>query len=89
MTSAAEIHRRELDQHRFNTFLTILFSALAVSLMAVGIYGTVTWSVLGRTREIGIRTALGAGAEDLTRRELTRSLLPAAAGSGVGPPEGT
>ncbi|MEM7353831.1 MAG: ABC transporter permease [Acidobacteriota bacterium] len=84
VTSASDIHRRELDQHRFNTFLTGLFAALAISLMSVGVYGTVTWSVLRRVREIGIRKVLGAEANDLTRRELANSLLPVAAGLGVG-----
>ncbi len=78
--AADDLHQRELSQHRFNALLTALFAVLAASLMAVGIYGTVTWSVLGQTREIGLRQVLGADPRILVRRELGRSLLPVAVG---------
>jgi putative ABC transport system permease protein len=73
-----------LVQPRFNMFLIGIFSLVAVFLAGVGIFGVVSRSVATRTREIGIRIALGAQQLEVVREVMTRSLVLAAVGVALG-----
>jgi putative ABC transport system permease protein len=61
-----------------------IFSGLALVLALVGIYGSMSYTVAQRTREIGIRIAVGADRRDLFRMILGRSLVLIAGGLGLG-----
>jgi putative ABC transport system permease protein len=64
--------------------LAVSVGALALVLAAVGIFAVVSYVVSRRTREIGIRLALGAKPRDVLRAILGRTLQPVAVGAGIG-----
>jgi putative ABC transport system permease protein len=70
-----------LSTPRFTSALFTIFSALAVLLAAIGLYGVLSYLVTQRTREIGIRLAIGASPRDVSRLVLLRGIV--LAGSGV------
>jgi putative ABC transport system permease protein len=73
-----------IAQPRFNMLLLAVFAALALTLAAVGVYGVVSRSVAERTREMGIRMALGAQASDVLKLVMKEGLTLCLAGIGAG-----
>lgn len=58
--------------------------ALSVLLSAIGIYGTLAFSVVRRTKEIGVRIAVGAGPRDVIGMIMTEEMMVVSAGMAVG-----
>jgi len=82
--------RDQIDQgissERVLSFLSTLFSALATLLCGIGIYGLIAYAVSRRTREIGVRFAIGAQKMDVAKLFLLESALLVAAGILAGIP---
>jgi putative ABC transport system permease protein len=79
-----EVMGASVDARRFNMLLLGVFAAVAMSLAAVGIYGVMSYAVTQRTREIGVRIALGARSRDVIRMVVGRGMLLTSIGAAAG-----
>jgi putative ABC transport system permease protein len=71
-------------QSRLNSVLITLFACVALVLAAIGIYAVISYTVAQRTREIGIRMALGAADADVLRLVVRDGMFPATLGVSLG-----
>lgn len=79
-----DYYRKSMARASFTLIMLALAGGMALLLGVVGIYGVIAYSVSQRTREIGIRAALGAQNEQLARMFLRHGLVLTAAGVGCG-----
>ena len=73
-----------ISQPRFYMLLLVIFAAVALLLASIGIFGVVSYTVAQRTREVGIRIALGASRERVLRMVLGSAMRLALSGVVVG-----
>jgi len=79
-----QVMSSSLGERRFQMTLLALFGGIALTLAALGIYGVIAYSVAQRSREIGIRMALGAPAAQVERMVVGAGLKLAGLGIGLG-----
>ncbi|HEX8501478.1 MAG TPA: ABC transporter permease [Pyrinomonadaceae bacterium] len=79
-----ELVAQSVAPRRFNLLVLGLFAGVALLLGAVGLYGVLSYAVAQRTREIGIRVALGAGSGDILRLVVGHGMLLALVGVAAG-----
>ena len=84
LRSYEEIVSTALATRRFNTVLVVTFAVTALLLAAIGTYGVMSFAVSVRTRELGVRAALGASPHDLLRLALRSGVTVTAIAVGLG-----
>ena len=84
LSTVDQILARAVFLPRLSTTLLALFALAALLLAALGIYGVLSYSVSERTKEIGLRLALGASGGDTVALVMRRSVTLVAVGGAVG-----
>ena len=79
-----ELIAQSVGQRRLSMLLLSVFSGIALVLASIGIYGLMSYSVAQRSRELGVRIALGAARADVLRLVLRQGMRLALTGSLVG-----
>ena len=82
--SMEEVVSEATVQTRFTMMLLLAAAGVAILLGAVGLYGAIAYVVAMRTREIGIRVAMGAGSIEIRRMVVRRGLVLSLVGVGIG-----
>src|SRR5581483_6596731 len=80
----SDVLGNSVARERFSMTLLGIFAALAMLLGAIGLYGVISYSVAQRTRELGIRAALGAAHGDLLKLVIGEGMRLAAIGLAAG-----
>jgi putative ABC transport system permease protein len=79
-----ELIEQSVGQRKLSMMLLSLFSGIALVLASIGIYGVMSYSVTQRSRELGVRIALGARRADVLRLVLRQGMSLALIGIGIG-----
>jgi putative ABC transport system permease protein len=82
--SMQDLVAASLERRKFATLLLTLFAALALALASVGLYAVLSYVVARRTREIGIRIAIGASREDVLQLIFRHGLVMTVSGVVLG-----
>jgi putative ABC transport system permease protein len=82
--SLTDVVTRSMAARRFTMMVLLLFAAVAVTLAAVGIYGVVSFTVARRSREMGIRMALGATPGSVRGMVIRSSMVAVVGGLAIG-----
>lgn len=84
ISTMVELLGEETEQRQIGMILLATFAGVALLLAALGIYGVLAYSIAQRTREIGVRVALGANTRDVLKMVLKQGMWLAAIGTGIG-----
>jgi putative ABC transport system permease protein len=84
VSSMDTLFERSMGPRRFNLYLLSAFAGVALALAAIGLFGVMAYLVSQRTREIGVRLALGATRGEVFRQILGRGMTLAGIGAAIG-----